>query len=411
MGELDMYRQAGTRPNFSALARKYGMDRHTVAKYWASGGQIEDHRSARPSGFDQVREVIEAKAKLPGVTKKGIHEYLLDRHADRDLPGYNDLVHYMNTRGIACGIPDGGAEPHPRYETRPGEQLQFDWKEGITMHDRHGGRHDFNVFSATLGASRLHRFRYSRARTTDDLLSCLLSVAVANGGWTDACLTDNMSALVTVSGGRRRRVERAWRFAREAGFRLELAKVRTPETKGKDESANRFLSRLMAYEGDFEDEAELVEIIARIEARSNAEPNETTGLPPMVLFMRDEKEALRPIGNVRQLEGMVGEVSHQTVPATMLVRAAGREWSVPRSCIGRRAKLVLMPGGQLVVSVAGRVVATHDTTVPAKPINYQESHYVEAISGKGRYADADIEAVARENLALLDRLGGLGGEA
>lgn len=53
-----------------------------------------------------------------------------------------------------------------------------------------------------------------------------------------------------------------------------------PETKGKDESANRFLSRLAVYDGDFEDERELIEIIAHIEARSNAEPNESTGVPP-----------------------------------------------------------------------------------------------------------------------------------
>lgn len=120
MGEPGMCRQAGTKPNFAALARKYGMDRHTVAKCWRGGGRVEDHRSDRPSGFDQVREVIEEKAKLPGVTKKGIHEYLLDRHADKDLPGHDDLVHYMNRRGMACGLPDEGPEPHPRHGTAPG---------------------------------------------------------------------------------------------------------------------------------------------------------------------------------------------------------------------------------------------------------------------------------------------------
>ena len=405
-----MYRQAGTKPNFSDVARRYGLDRHTVSKYWYAGGQVEDARRDRPSGFDQVREVIEEKAKLPGVTVKGIHEYLADRYADRNLPGYRDLVHYMATRGIVCGVPEEGAEPHPRYETAPGSQLQFDWKEDLTMHDRSGREYRFNVFSATLGASRLHRFRYSPTKTTDDLLRCLLSVAVANGGWTREALTDNMSALVTFSaGGRRHRVERAWRFAAEAGFELRLCAPRSPETKGKDESANRFVSRLMAYEGDFADESELVAIIARIEARCNAEPNGTTKVPPMVLFMRDEKEALAPVGNARLLEEMTGDVSYQVVPPTMLVRAAGREWSVPRSCIRRRAKLLLMPGGQLVVSVGGKVVATHDTTAAARPINYQAAHYEEALAAKAAFADRDIAEAARRNLELLDRLGAEGG--
>ncbi len=50
-----------------------------------------------------------------------------------------------------------------------------------------------------------------------------------------------------------------------------------------------------------------------IEARSNEEPNATTGLPPAALFMR-EKESLRPVGNMALLESMVGDVSVQVVP-------------------------------------------------------------------------------------------------
>lgn len=291
MGELDMYRQAGTKPNFTEIGRRYGLNRRTVAKYWKSGGQIEDARTERPSGFDSVKDVIVEKAAMPGSSKKAIHEYLLDRHADKKLPGYNALTSYMRRHDIVCGIPDEGADPHPRYETPPGQQMQFDWKEDIRMHDVDGVLYEFNVFSATLGYSRLHRYRYSVTKTTDDLLGCMLSVMVANGGTTDKCMTDNMSALVIISGGKRKKVERAWRFAAEAGFDLEICAVRTPETKGKDESANRFLNRLKVYDGDFRGEDELVAIIERIEHRCNAEPNETTGLPPAVLFMKEKEHS------------------------------------------------------------------------------------------------------------------------
>lgn len=33
IGELDMYREAGIKPNFSDIAKRYGKDRHTVAAY------------------------------------------------------------------------------------------------------------------------------------------------------------------------------------------------------------------------------------------------------------------------------------------------------------------------------------------------------------------------------------------
>ena len=182
----------------------------------------------------------------------------------------------------------------------------------------------------------------------------------------------------------------------------------TPETKGKDESANRFLSRLRAYEGEFTGWEGLLECVARIELRSNEEPNETTGLPPNALFMR-EKESLRPIGNARLLQSMVGDVSVQTVPPTMLVRAAGRQWSVPRRCIGRRVTVVAMPGGQVRVRMGGEEVAVHDAAEAAGPIVYREEHYMEALDGK-RWADGDIRAAARANLDLLDALGEGGGE-
>ena len=401
MGELNMYRQLGIAPNFSEIGRRNGMDRHTVAKYWKAGEEVPDRRADKASGFDGFRDVIEAKASLPGVTLKAIHEFLLDRNPDAGLPKYGAFTKYCRTRGIGCAT---APEAHPRFETPPGRQLQFDWKEGLRMVDANGEAFEFNVFTAVLGYSRAHRFVYSRTRTEDDLLACLLATFVRFGGIPEEAVTDNMAALVSFAGGRRVKSERAWRSAREAGFELKLCKVRTPQTKGKDESANRFVNRLRAYDHDFVGEQGILDAIARIEARSNAEPNETTGLPPAALFMR-EKEHLRPIGNLRQLQEMVGRVSVQRVPPTMLVRAAGRQWSVPRACIGKTVSVVAMPSGQVRVTMGGEEVAAHDGSA-AGPIVYAEEHYAEALSGKGWFADADIREAARANLDLLDRLGG-----
>lgn len=406
MGELGIYRTTGVTPNFSDIARRHGVDRKTVAKYWRQGdGAGHDGRSDRESGFARLEGVIREKAALPGVTKKAIHEFLLDRHAGEGLPGYGAFTKFCRANGIEPGTPPEGPEPHPRFETPPGRQMQFDWKEDLRMVDRNGEVFEFNVFSATLGYSRYHRFLYSPARTTDCLLLCLLDTLLFYGGAPEEAITDNMSALVVFSGGRRVRSERAWRFAREAGFDLQLCAPFTPETKGKDESANRFVDRLGAYDGDFDGLEGLLGAIARIESRSNSEVCESTGLPPAALFAR-EKEYLRPLGNVDLLRSMVGDASVQTVPPTMLVRAAGRYWSVPRRCIGRKATVVAMPGGQVVVKVGGETVAVHDPSEGRGKVVYSEDHYAEAIGGKPRFADADIREAARANLALLDAVGG-----
>ena len=85
----------------------------------------------------------------------------------------------------------------------------------------------------------------------------------------------------------------------------------------------------------------------------------------------------------------------------MLVRCRGREWSVPRRCIGKRVRLLAMPGGQLRISMDGQLVALHDMSKASGRINYDPAHYEEALSSKRRYADEDIQAAARENLRII----------
>lgn len=108
-------------------------------------------------------------------------------------------------------------------------------------------------------------------------------------------------------------------------------------------------------------------------------------------------------GRERSVENLLSEVS-KTMLANTLVRAAGRQWSVPRRCIGRRVSVVAMPGGQVRVRMAGEEVAVHDPGAAAGPIVYEEAHYLEALEGK-RWADGDIREAARANLELLDALG------
>lgn len=84
---------------------------------------------------------------------------------------------------------------------------------------------EFNVFSATLGCSRMHRFVYSKGRTRDELLSCWLAAISFYGGVPEEWMTDNMSAIVTFDGRRRVKSDRVLRFAREAGFELCLCKL------------------------------------------------------------------------------------------------------------------------------------------------------------------------------------------
>ena len=99
MGELNMYRQLGLKPNFSEIGRRYGLDRHTVARYWNEGGDVDDGRCNRPSGFDAHSALIAEKAAMPGATKKAVHEYLLHRCGGRRML---DRLHYAGQFHEGC---------------------------------------------------------------------------------------------------------------------------------------------------------------------------------------------------------------------------------------------------------------------------------------------------------------------
>ena len=404
IGELDMYREAGIKPNFSDMAKRYGKDGHAVAAHWrAEGGRPRDGRADRAGSFDARIEEVAAKAQLPGVTKKGIHEWLLHRYPGEDPAGYNAFTQFMRKTASPSGPPAARSRTRASRR-RPG------CSRGSTGRSRSGWR----TATASCSSSTCSRRRWaipagtyfirSGTRTTDDLVRCMYATIARLGGVPREWVTDNMSALVAVKGGRRLKVQRAYEFAKAAGFELKLCRPRGPQAKGKVESSNRFLSRLAAYQGDFDGWDDIDEIIARIEDAGNSEPNETTGLPPSALFM-EEKDALLPVGNLRALEEAMGDVVRVArVPATMLVGARGEPMSVPGRCIGRPARIACMPGGAMDCYVGGELVATHVAGGPA----YDPARYAEAMAGKRWFGDAagDIEAAAAANLGLLDSIGG-----
>lgn len=66
------------------------------------------------------------------------------------------------------------------------------------------------------------------------------------GGLTQILKTDNMTAIVSLRNGNRKIHSRVQSFFNDLGVKLELCECRTPETKGKCESSNRFVNWLVS---------------------------------------------------------------------------------------------------------------------------------------------------------------------
>lgn len=133
-------------------------------------------------------------------TKRTVYEFLVHVHNDPPLPGYGAFTAWCRRSGLTFGAA-AAPEAHLRFETRPVRQLQLDWKEHVRIVDSERELLEFNVFTATLGYSRRHVFLPTPGRITYDLLARLLQTFRILGGVPEELVTDNMSALVTLSEG------------------------------------------------------------------------------------------------------------------------------------------------------------------------------------------------------------------
>ena len=55
--------------------------------------------------------------------------------------------------------------------------------------------------TSTLGYSREHIFVYTKGKTTEDFLRCIIDTLYRLGGTPEHILTDNMTAVVSITNG------------------------------------------------------------------------------------------------------------------------------------------------------------------------------------------------------------------
>lgn len=358
LGDLMILKTMNIKPNFSALQRKYDIDRHTIKKYYLNNGIKYKERKPKMSKYDQYEKEILEIMQQPEVSIRALYQYLVDKYGDLDFT-YSGLKSFTLRKGIKRK--GQSVEAHVRYESSPGEQLQVDWKEDIKMTSSTGEEFTFNIYGATLGYSRQHVFIYSKTRTTEDFLRCTIDTFNKLGGLSKHIKTDNMVAVVSVTNGMKKKHPIILQFEKDTGIKIKLCKVHSPQTRGKVESANRFLQWLIPYNHRFKDETELIDIINRIKLSVNKTINQTTNIPPIVLFKK-EKEYLNPIPSKILLESYISNVETQTVPPTLLVSYKGNGYSVPKSYIGKRVKLIPI-SNKLYIYFNTELITIHDISI------------------------------------------------
>ena len=390
--ELLVMKTLNIKPNFSELSRIYKIDRRTIKRY-NEGYPKENIKTIRKSKLDKFKDEIKEKLELPGITITGLYQYFIK---EEDIGTYSNFYKYIKKYNLK---PKKHNKTHLRYETEFGQQLQFDWKEDIKMVSKHGALFVFNVFSSTLGASRLHVFIYSKFKTRIDVQRCLIKTFEYIGGVPKELLTDNMSSIVDTK--TRTFYKEFITFTNDMQTKPKNCKPRHPYTKGKDESANRFMSWLIPYNNEFEDEQELIKIISEINLKVNRQVNSTIGVAPIMLFNK-EKEYLQPLPNSKIMDQYLIDTVRVKVSNESLFYYKGRKYSVPNKLINYTLD-IQEDNNKLYVYYNRELITIHD--ISEKNINYKEEHYIEGLSYilKNKTQE-QIECLAKRNLENLNRL-------
>ncbi len=394
-GALICFEETNIKPNYSALAREYNVDRRTAKKMYLGLCKSKKKR-VKASKLDKYQELIKTKLSIPGVTMKAVYEYIKS-NVDNNIGTYSNFKKYVSKNKDLL-IPKK-TEVHPRFETDYGEQLQYDWKGPITLHTKSGKEITFYIFSTTLSASRMHTYEVSEFMTREMVQICLINCFKKIGGIPKYILTDNMSSIVNYS--KHEFVPEFKAFCKDIGVKPLKCKVRHCETKGKVENCNKFVNWLLPYDYEFDNEEELKNIMNRINDQINSQVNGTTNMPPISLF-NIEKEYLKALPKQDILDYYTNNMIPAKVSNESLVYYKGSKYSVPPKYINQTLKLKEIDN-KLQIYYNTTLVTIHEIT--NQKIQYHDQDYIECLRHSMPYKDDDeLARMAEKNLKLLSRL-------
>lgn len=177
-----------------AIAREVGVARNTVRKY-LRGKPVALPRRPQPSKLDPFNGQIRR-----WVLEDHLYNCVTMLARLRAL-GYTGGLSLLKAFVHPLRPPAAGRRPVIRYESKAGEQMQFDWAE--FQYEQEGVLHKVFGFTAVLSYSRMRFVTFVKRTDAPTLIRCLMEAFEYFGGLPRAVLTDRMkTVLLEMEAGR-----------------------------------------------------------------------------------------------------------------------------------------------------------------------------------------------------------------
>ncbi|MDP3283096.1 MAG: IS21 family transposase [Desulfobacterales bacterium] len=284
-----------------ALARHFAISRNMVRRILRKHNKLRDegHDILKPDGQKErvqraskldpyVEKIEKLLEKYPKITCRRLFEELCG-------DGYTGGISILQDR-LRMMRPAPKKEPVVRFETGPGVQGQMDWSP-YTIKFLKTGKTTVECFSYILGFSRRHFIDFTERRDFFTLIRRHQDAFEHFCGSPAQCLYDSEKTVVLRWEAGRPVMNPAFSaFITHYRVRPIICQRGRPETKGKIERPFQYVEGNLLCGREFQDLEDL-RACARwwLREKSDFHLHETTGRPPLTLFLEQELPALAPL--------------------------------------------------------------------------------------------------------------------
>ncbi len=302
-----------------AVARRLGISRETVRKYWEGSICFEQLRYSQRAFLIEpfINYITERLGKYPELSAGRIFTEI-------EKQGYTGSERTVR-RYLQEVRPRSFREYKP-VNTLPGEQAQVDWGSFGTIVIE-GRRYKLYAFVFTLAWSRVSYVEFVISMDTVTFLTCLHRAFEYIGGIPLEVLFDNAKTAVSERVGKIVRFNKdLLQMAITYNFTPRACWVSDPESKGKVKSKVKYVKNGFFYGLEYDGLEDLNrKAFDWCHNRANRRVHGTTGLVPLEQLEK-EKLYFKPLPAVSSLPYVVEE---RKVTRDSLISVAGNQYSVP----------------------------------------------------------------------------------